>query len=200
MSESLILVTGFGPFEAVQNNPSADVAQALAATPPAELPAGVSVACAVLPTSFARSAVELDAHWRAREPSLLLSLGVQSKGGTSFRLERRAARLLAGRTDIDGREAQELTGGERRTSLDLSRLAIELASAGAHEVTISDDAGGYVCERVYHYGLGRAAEHGVPALFLHLPPEAHVATPQQIEVVARFLPRLARCAGLSPAQ
>jgi len=193
----LVFVTGFGPFEAVASNPSAEVAEALAKSPPA----GLAVACAVLPTSFSRSASVFDrglADLGVRRPELFLSLGVQSKG-TSFRLERCAARLRPGRADIDGHAAETvaLEGGTRRTSLDLAHLAGELERSGADEVTVSDDAGGYVCERIYHHALAAGEAAGVPALFLHLPPAEHVAPERQIEVVGRFLSALARHAGLT---
>jgi pyroglutamyl-peptidase len=196
MTPPLVFVTGFGPFEAVASNPSADVAEALAANPPT----GLSVTCAVLPTSFTRSAAAFDEGLAelGRRPQLLLSLGVQSKGGTSFRLESRAARLKPGRADIDGQESETVTlhGGTLRTSLDLAHLAGELERSGAGPVTLSDDAGGYVCERIYHHALSAGEAAGMPALFLHLPPAVEVATERQIEVVRDFLPALARHAGL----
>jgi pyroglutamyl-peptidase len=187
---ALVYVTGFGPFEAVGDNPSAHVARALEAEPPA----GVDVACAVLPASFERAAPAFDAglaRLGMRRPALLLALGVQSRG-TGFRLERCAARLLGGRADVDGRTADglALAGGARRTALDVERLAAELGACGAGPVVVSDDAGGYVCERIYHHALGAGELRGAAALFLHLPPGGEVPAARQVEIVRCFLPRV----------
>ena len=52
---------------------------------------------------------------------------------------------------------------------------------------ISEDAGGYLCERVFRAGL----EVGVaPALFLHVPPLEVMGAEEQTEVVLAFLERL----------
>jgi pyrrolidone-carboxylate peptidase len=185
---SLALVTGFGAFESVAENPSEAVARALERRPPP----GLEVVAAVLPVSFERAPLALDealGALRPRRPALLLSLGVQSRGAAArFRLERLAARLKGGRADVDGRTADGLAlGEERRAALDLERLARELAAGGVDELELSADAGGYVCEGLFHHALGRGLELGLPALFLHLPRAEQVALARQIEVVGLVL-------------
>lgn len=194
----LILVSGFGSFPGVADNPSAHVARALEADPPE----GTEVRAAVLPVSFRRAPGgwdELLERTAPRVPDLLLALGVQPKA--TFRLETGARARLRKRWrgDVDGvvaRRGSALERNPRRTRLDLLALAQELEQAGGRPVRISRDAGGYVCERIYHHALMRAAELGCPGLFLHVPPAARVAAQRQAEIVrawlARIAPRLAR--------
>lgn len=190
-----MLVTGFGPFLEVERNASGEVALALAALP-ADALGGARVAAGVLPVVFAEVADAVDALLAGlapEVPGLLLGLGVH-RGG-SFRLERGArARLDSPKTDNAGRRAAELAPlGERdlATDLDLERLGRVLRSAGADEIQLSDDAGGFVCERAYHHLLARADALGVPALFLHVPPLERVPVEAQVPVVAGLVAALA---------
>src|SRR5262245_41892924 len=109
VSASLVLVSGFGPFEAVGINPSGEIACALAADPPPR----TRVRSAVLPVSFARAPEAWDAELArlggGEQPVLFLGLGVAKRAG--FRLERFAspALKLVPRVDVDGRSAHEFT-------------------------------------------------------------------------------------------
>ena len=192
--QPLLLIAGFGAFEAVERNASGLVAEALGAAPPA----GVDISAAVLPVSFRRAGPAWDALLARnmdRRPAALLGLGVQKKA--TFRLEERARGTLGrrGRPDVDGVDAAELVLREPEllcTSFDLERLTTALVDAGARpdEVVISTSAGGYVCECSYYHLLTRAAELGVPGLFLHLPPGDAVDVERQTRVVAGLLPAL----------
>lgn len=181
-----MLVSGFGAFETVRRNPSGELARALEEEPPP----GVAVRGGELPVSFRRSPQAFDAlvaSLAPDQPRALLALGVQSTGST-FRLERRARWLaLPGRPDNDGEEGPAVVAGgaeaPRETAFDLDRLAGVLDRAGAHEVEVSGDAGGYVCERVYHHVLTTAERLGVPGLFLHVPPIQVMDTRRQLPVV-----------------
>lgn len=183
VSDPLVLVSGFGSFEVFATNPSAEVVRALSADPPR----GMRLRTAVLPVSFARAPAEWDALLDGGDPpALVLGLGVVSKG-TTFRLERQALPQLklVPRPDVDGRTAEEFSreGPARTTEVDLARLVAALERRGAGAIGISESAGGYVCEHLYHHLLGRARERGIPALFLHVPPEAHASLARQVEVV-----------------
>jgi pyroglutamyl-peptidase len=175
MPQPLVLVTGFGPYEEISDNPSRDVARGLEREPPR----GVRVAAAELPVSFANAPREL-ARWIGslpEPPTALLGLGMQRKPW--FRLERRArGRYDTERLDNEGltpsREPLEL-GPALETVLDLEPLAAALRAAGAQDVRISEDAGGYVCDRVFRELLTAGERLGVPAAFLHVPP-AHVCS------------------------
>jgi len=190
----LVLVSGFGPFEAFDRNPSGEVAEALAERPPP----GLRVRARVLPVSFARAPRAWDELLAAGErPALFLGLGVARKAG--FRLERCGGpRLkLVPRPDVDGRCAEEYSsdGPKLETGLDLALVLASLRARGVADARVSRSAGGYVCERIYHHLLVRAAERGVPALFVHVPPLRFAPLARQVEVVGWVLeelrPRLA---------
>lgn len=198
MTPVRIAITGFGPFVgssgvAVELNPSREIARALANSPPA----GVDVVATELPVTFDGAPRELAAWLAALEPApvVLLGLGVQSRGGV-FRLERRARGHLAGeRRDNAGAEAGAATAhldGERETRLDFAGLEAALRAGGAEDVVGSDDAGGFVCERVYFELLRHGERLGVPALFLHLPRAEQVSIEAQTRVVGALVAELAR--------
>jgi len=184
--EPLVFVSGFGPFETVGLNPSGEIALALAASPPA----GTGVRAVVLPVSFARAPETWDAAFaelagQGRRPDLVVALGVAKRPG--FRLERFASPelKLVPRADVDGRSAREFTraGPRLETGLDLARLLEGLRRRGVADARVSRTAGGYVCERIYHHVLARAGEHGLPGLFVHVPPLRYTALERQVEVV-----------------
>lgn len=176
-------MTGFGAFESVPDNPSGAIARAL--------DDGRERIGVVLPVSFRGSAEAFDRTLRLlrpRRPERILCTGVHP--GPGFRLERRArARLGEDRPDNDGVTGAAVSGamgggdGDLATRADLEALGRVLRRAGAPEVALSDDAGGYVCERLYRHALVRAAELDVTALFLHVPPLATVPLREQVRAV-----------------
>jgi pyroglutamyl-peptidase len=190
MAVPLVLVTGFGPFPGRERNPSREVAALLEREPPP----GLRVAARELPVTFLGAPAALRAAQDSlpERPVALLALGVHPE--PCFRLERRArGRFDGAREDADGRTATELEldlGPELVSELDLEDLAEALRAAGAGEVRLSDDAGGYVCERTWRALLEAGRELGVPALFLHVPPAEHVAAELQAPLVRALLPRL----------
>ena len=81
-----VLLTGFGAFEEVTDNPSGALARSLDGE---RLGAGSSAGVltgAVLPVSFQRVAPELDALVERVQPDAIVSLGVHP--GAGFRIER----------------------------------------------------------------------------------------------------------------
>ncbi|MDG1051032.1 MAG: hypothetical protein P8M11_12155 [Planctomycetota bacterium] len=191
-----LLLTGFEPFLDVQLNPSGEVAQRLdGATLGASSGRGLVVSSRVLPVAFGPAPLELEAALSALggEVAAVVSLGVHR--GSAFRLEGRArATFESDQLDNDGQRGAgvQLDGpAERRTTLDLSRCERWLLDAGAAEVTRSEDAGGYLCERIYRAGLDAGARLGLPALFLHVPPVELVGVEAQVRVVRGFLEALA---------
>lgn len=183
-------MTGFGPFESVDDNPSGALARTL------DGEAGIRGV--ELPVTYAGSAEAWDAHLGelTGQPAAFLSLGVHP--GSSLRLEHRAGpELLHDRVDTAGETGAALCGnmgggeGDLYTSLDLDALQAALVAGGWRgEVERSEDAGKYVCERVYRHVLVRGAERGVPGLFLHVPPLASASLEQQIGPVRALIAAL----------
>jgi pyrrolidone-carboxylate peptidase len=184
----LVFISGFGAFEAVARNPSGEIARALAVAPPR----GIRVLARVLPVSFARAPVEWDRALGRRRPALCLALGVAKRPG--FRLERYGRPTLkrVPRPDMDGRLPAEFSrpGPALETPVDLGALRAALRRRGVERVRVSRRSGGYVCERICHHVLKRARELGVPALFIHVPPERFTPLAQQVQVVRWVLEEL----------
>jgi len=167
--DPLVYLTGFEPFAGHARNPSGELALALAATPPSR----VELRARVLPVSLERAPRAFDEGLAEapRAPDLLLALGVHL--GAELRIEARARALLgSSKRDEDGALAEGWRAAgpdELRSSLDLEAVAAALERESPGRVRVSEDAGGFVCERLYHHALGRARERGVPALFVHVP-------------------------------
>ena len=194
MGSPLVLVTGFGPYEEVEENPSARIAERLDADPPD----GLELSVRILPVTFRGSVSELDAALAAlepRRPDAILCIGAQKKG-KRFRVEKRATtELKAGRPDMLGVDAKELQLGAApalETALDVEALAAALVQGGAKDPEVSEDAGGYVCERIYRHALERGDELEIPAVFLHVPSTKHVSVDKQFRPVRSLLVALAR--------
>lgn len=187
-----LLLTGFEPFLDVRLNPSGEIARRLDGV---VLRGDLEVAACVLPVAFGRAPQELEAALAAQGEAAvgIVSLGVHR--GAAFRLEGRAGAVFESeQPDNDGHRGAgiRLEGpAERRTTLDLDRCERWLREAGAAEVTRSEDAGGYLCERIFRAGLDEGARLGLPALFLHVPPVEHLDVDAQAAVVHRFLEALA---------
>jgi pyroglutamyl-peptidase len=191
MPAPLLFLTGFEPFLEIRENPSGLVVEHLIAAPPGAL----RLAGGVLPVSIARVPAAFDALLAdaPEPPAAFVASGVQRHPW--FRLERRArAPLSSAKRDNDGRVADGVTLGgaaELVTAFELAELAQALRSGGAQDVRLSDDAGGFVCERAYHHALTRAGERGIPALFLHVPPLDAVPLVAQARAAAALLDAVA---------
>lgn len=188
MSNRHLLLTGFGPFLDVGTNPSGELASALNGREVG----GLKVSSIELPVYFDGVA---PTYAKALEelapdvPVALLSMGLHR--GAYFRLEERARPNLDSiKPDSKGKFAEQLTplgARELKTSFDLEKLSVALREGGAGEVRISDNAGGYVCERTYYEVLTQAERLGVPGLFLHVPPIECVSVADQLGPVQSLI-------------
>lgn len=176
VAHPLVLVTGFGAFEEVAANPSEEIARRLAASGGPEGAVGPVFRAAVLPVSFERVPAALDrfvAENADARPALLLAMGVQKEAGFLLESVARARLTEACRPDVDGVSAADATpyeGPDRVSPLDLGRIARAVRARSGAEVGVSDDAGGYVCERTFYRVLEHAESLGIPGLFVHVPP------------------------------
>jgi pyroglutamyl-peptidase len=190
----LVLVTGFGPFLDVTENPSGALAARLEATPPP----GLRVRHRVLPVTFAgvpRAFAEFVAEPESQSPALILSIGVHR--GPSFRFEQNAReRPIAGRPDNDGSDGGDLRMDKARaTSIDVPALARALSATSQAlgiPIEISSDAGGYVCDWTYQHALRLGELLRVPAFFLHVPPLVEQDVDAQWPFVSALVTELVR--------
>ena len=185
----LVLVTGFGAFADDANNPSRVVAAELERDPPR----GVRVRARELPVTFAgapRDVASFVSEFESESPTLLLGLGVQREA--YFRFETRArGRFDPRRADNAGETGASIDlGRELATRVDVEQLARMLREAGAGDVRVSGDAGGYVCERTFRALLEEGERIDVPAMFLHVPPARAVAAAEQARLVRAMLAEL----------
>lgn len=187
---TLALVTAFGPFPGVPWNPSEAVLS--------RLPAGIGGASLVLqplPTEYAAAGAILERVIATFEPDICLCLGVGSR--REFRLES-AARNHGTVSDPDNAGAvwtgPVAAGGPPRyeSGLPLDALERVLRDRG-HEVSVSDDAGGYLCNFVFYRVSHLVAAAGLPARcgFLHLP--APVPEPERTSQVERMTDAVTAC-------
>lgn len=156
----MILVTGFGPFPGVDDNPSAAAARAVDGL----RVGGETIVGEVLPVSYARAPARVLALARALQPRAIVALGVAtSRRGVE--VERRARRgANPDRADVDGARRPDVPGpDEVRATLPVDALTRALRA------TPSDDAGRYVCNALL-YDVLRGLP-GVPAGFVHVPAE-----------------------------
>jgi pyroglutamyl-peptidase len=164
-----LLVTGFGAFGSVTNNPTEDAARAFDGI---RLADGRPVIGAVLPVSAARAPRALDALLAAHDPIAVVLTGVDEHAA-QLMLETTACNECAfSIPDNDGalRRAEAVIAGAAPAltgTLPLAAIEAALARAGVTHAR-SDDAGRYLCNLVFFHL--RATRPGLPAGFVHVPP------------------------------
>ncbi len=150
-----VLVTGFGPFADIVDNPAAQLARALDGYHSPRL----TLIGRVIPVSFSRGIQETLALANAVEPDTILGIGV-ARRRTSPEIEHVGRARLGDVPDVDGIIAPILPGPAHLES------AIAPAMAAALGCVLSTDAGQYVCNSWLHQAL----QSRWPATFLHIPP------------------------------
>lgn len=167
-----VLLTGFGPFPGVPDNPSGWIAETLGRSLPGGANQDLRFQGAVLATAWETVSADVARLHRECRPHLMVHFGVDpcAKG---VRLERAAHNRADAREDAHGaRPACSLisTGGPERleTQLPVSHLAAQLRDQG-HAARVSNSCGRYLCNALYYRSLAWAEEHGGTALFVHVP-------------------------------
>lgn len=143
-----ILLAGFGAFGELEINPAQLLVEQLAKE--YDLP------CVIIPTSYSQAWPTLQAAIEQRAPDYVIAFGV-GRTTAALRLERVARNVYtAGLADVDGDirtgKIQEAGAAELFTEVSVPGVAEELLKRG-HDVIISSDAGGYVCNQLYYQGL-----------------------------------------------
>jgi pyroglutamyl-peptidase len=204
MQKLRVLITGFGPFPGMPENPSAWLAENLAERWP---PAGVDddLHTRVLPTEWEAAAL-IPRLCETLQPHVMIHFGV-CENAKALRIERSAHNRAAPRADAKGAlplgPAIRAAGPDRLdTPIPASALARHLNSAGVSAVT-SHCAGQYLCNFLYYHALDWAAAQSRPrlALFVHVPPPAASFGEERLlhgaQEIARFV--LAFAAEQEPA-
>lgn len=169
---STILLTGFGPFPGVPVNASADLVRRVVRKVRAGFP-NVRATAAILPTEWERAPRLVAKLHERHRPALALHFGVAS-GSKGIRLETAARNFCRDSVDAAGALPgdQRLSADgplTRRSSIAITRIAAALAAKG-YPSSVSEDAGGYLCNAVLYHSLALAeARGGCQVGFVHIP-------------------------------
>lgn len=156
-----VLVTGFGPFLDVTDNPSGRVARAV----DGRVVNGLTLVGRELPVTFDGGPAAAVAHAREHDARVVVGLGVDRRTRT-VDIETRAYNLGAG-ADTSGRTVGTLEpGGPPIVFSNVDAVAFAAALGGR----VDDDAGRYVCN-AWLYRVGRALLPDRRVVFVHVPHE-----------------------------
>jgi len=172
MARPRVLLTGFGPFPGVADNPSAWLAEACAERAAPEFAAELHAQ--ILPTEWGATAL-MPRLYTSLQPHVMIHFGVSERAKT-FRIERSAHNRAARRADANaafpaGRVIHAEGPDRLDTALPADRLAAHLRTSGLPAVT-SRSAGRYLCNFLYYHSLDWARRQPDPrlVLFVHIPP------------------------------
>jgi pyroglutamyl-peptidase len=188
-----LLITGFGPFPGVVDNPSAWLVRRLQRVGLVRSHTGVRPEFAVFPTEWrALPHIHARAMSRAR-PDLVVHFGVSARA-RAFHIEALACNRADGRPDARGHETAACPVVPRgpdtlATTLPVGRITGRLCRLGL-PAQRSHDAGDYICNMTYFLTLARRLRGLTTpdALFVHIPPfESGALTQDQLLAGARAL-------------
>lgn len=184
-----ILLTGFGPFRDVVDNPSGRVARTLHG----RRIAGHLVVGEELPVAYAAIEEMIPALVRRHEPILAAATGVGR--GPGFAIETLAVnRVRSAEPDIRGEApvGRPMVPGGPPSLPCRWNLEALLASvpSGRCGVVRSEDAGGYVCDAAF-YLLMHCLPPGAPGGFVHLPPCRQAADDDEASAMVEAILRAA---------
>jgi pyroglutamyl-peptidase len=171
MARPRILLTGFGPFPGVADNPSAWLAETLAQS--AALEVDAELHARVVPTAW-QEAQFMPRLYEQLQPHVMIHFGVSQRAKT-FRIERFAHNRTAPRADANGvmpsAPVIQAEGADRfDTELSAAALAAHLRTCGVAAKS-SRSAGAYLCNFLYYHSLDWARRQPDPrlVLFVHIP-------------------------------
>ncbi len=166
-----ILLTGFEPFGGETVNPSLAAIEAMAAQPPA----GVRLATAVLPTTYAGAMPALRRAIAAHAPELVICVG-QAGGRAEISVERVAINIddarIADNAGVQRIDAPVIPGGPAAyfATLPIKAIVAALRAAGL-PAQVSQTAGTFLCNHIFYAACHIAAteRRRMRAGFIHVP-------------------------------
>ena len=188
-----ILLTGFEPFGAYTTNPSQQVIENF--DPSLQ---GVQIEKAVLPVSYTETPKLLSCLLNETDWSAVICFGLHGGGGVRIETLGRNRNSSAS-ADNDGLacldQAVVFKGPDTLPVTLPTRKLLDALVAAGMPASLSDDAGGYLCNHTLYtllYSLLREFDRGndvIPAGFIHLPPlpeqsaKIGMALERQLQVV-----------------
>jgi pyroglutamyl-peptidase len=169
MAQQRVLLTGFGPFPGIVENPSGWLAETLATR---TATAGYELHGHVLPTEWDTVTALTPRLYAELQPHVMIHFGVGPRANT-LRIEHSAHNRAARRADARGMlpsvSAISPNGQHRLdTGLPVNALAEYLRARG-HAANASRSCGRYLCNFLYYRSLEWTRRHGRDALFVHVP-------------------------------
>ena len=159
-----VLLTGFGPFRGITENPTESIATQLNGTHLGS----VRVKSLVLPVAISKAFIE-STNACDSSTTAILSLGVSSKIDCIHIEKRGQNHFKSDHGDIEGNGKGawiiESNGPTHRSSTFPYQLIHEALKTAGFQNQISDDAGKYLCNWLYYKLLGK----DIPVLFVHVP-------------------------------
>ena len=204
MTDTRILLAGFGPFGDFNSNPSYDALihaanSAMFADTPAE------VSCLQVPVIYDSAFEVLAAGVESIQPQGVVCFGLHSglvgRNSGTFYVETTARnRNGAAKGDNNGehRGTGDIVSGAPReilSTLRCAELVLELREAG-FSAESSDDAGAYLCNYIFYRGAEAYAGR-FPFGFVHVPPVNEIGGILGISDVARAVAVITRAVAKS---
>lgn len=183
-----VLLTGFGPFPGVAENPSGWLAETVAS---AATPDDCTLYRAVFPTEWEAVASRAAYFHQSIRPRLMIHFGVQLEA-TEIHLECKAHNEVDHRPDACGAHPGRhdvISGcdGTLETCLPVDALAARLQDEQVPART-SQSCGRYLCNDLYYRSLYWAEQNGADALFVHVP-QTHLLSKQTMLLAAEAILR-----------
>jgi pyroglutamyl-peptidase len=173
MSRRRILLTGFGPFPGVTDNPSARLVETFASASSIALH-DCELSVEILPTEWDAVGTLVPRLLKSMQPHVTIHFGV-SRQARSLRIERRAHNRILPRGDAAGVQPSRRTihidgPAHLDSTVVVQRLAAKLRERGVPAIT-SAHAGSYLCNFVYYHSLSWAMSRDAAGhvLFVHIP-------------------------------
>ncbi|BGP25664.1 pyroglutamyl-peptidase [Rhodotorula toruloides] len=145
-----------------------------------------------------------DARTSEGPPDLIVHVGVSGQD-RQIRLEHRARKFGYDSTDATDKLAYAAADGRRgfvgetwrdspeelRTRVDGAKVVERLKAAGFEHISLSDDAGLYLCEYSFYASMAtakrRRPDNPMPVQFIHIPPEGKPYTIEELTAAIRLI-------------
>lgn len=178
-ASSIVALTGFGQFPGVEENHSQHLARQLAETLNAHsensLDTDFVAKFVPLSVDWATIAQQVNTLYKTYKPDLVIHFGVCRSLSQSVTIERTATNCCALEPDAQGcrpvsSKRQPTAPARLTTTLPVDKITASIGDRKL-QVSISDDAGQYLCNAAYYHSLANAAEQepASAALFVHIP-------------------------------
>jgi pyroglutamyl-peptidase len=166
-----ILVTGFGAFPGVRDNPTAALVSALAKQRPRLGRLGIGLELAILPVVYAEIAPRLEVLTKTWHPDAILHFGLAARR-KRISIETRAVNRLSllgyDASGATSRRHQILPGSPQflRSTFPAREIGTALGRTGLAS-RLSSNAGKYICNETLYLSLARSSARQIG--FIHVP-------------------------------